>query len=189
LVRVRITRQLHGSVDGIDLTRFLEGLTYEVGTTLGNYLLAQRWAEPASEQEPAAVLPLSRTIRRPGVLVVEDDRDMRVIVLQLLELHGWSAHAASDGVEALEALRRHRPSLILLDLAMPRMDGFEFRRRQRALPDERLASVPVVVVSAMADAPQCQSELGAEEVLVKPFEPDRLVSTVQSIVPAISLFR
>jgi CheY-like chemotaxis protein len=176
-------------VDGIDLSKFLEGLTYEVGTTLGNYLLAQRWAEPASQEEPAAVLPLNRTIHRPSVLVVEDDQDMRDIELQLLELHGWLAHSASDGVEALEALRRHRPSLILLDLAMPRMDGFEFRKRQRALPDERLANVPIVVVSAVTDAPRHKSALEAVEVLVKPFDPDRLVSAVQNIVPPASLFR
>jgi hypothetical protein len=88
-VRVRITRQPEGSVDGINLTRFLEGLTYEVGTTLGNYLLAQQWAEPADEREPAAMLPLNRTLRRPSVLIVEDDADLRDIELQLLEFHGW----------------------------------------------------------------------------------------------------
>ncbi len=126
-MRVRITQQLRGSVDGIDLTRFLEGLTYEVGTTLGNYLLAQQWAEPATEHEPAAILPLNRTIHRPSVLVVDDDEDMRQILLQLLEYQGWPVHTASDGLEALRALHTYRPSLILLDLAMPRMNGIEFR--------------------------------------------------------------
>ena len=95
--------------------------------------------------------------------------------LQLLEFHGWPAYAASDGVEGLEALREHRPSLILLDLAMPRMDGVQFRTAQRQLPDRRLANVPVVVVSAVHDAPRYKAMLHAADVLVKPFEPDRLL--------------
>jgi CheY-like chemotaxis protein len=187
-VRVRITRELRGSVDGIDLSKFLEGLTYEIGTTLGNYLLAEGWAEPASEHDAAAILPLNRTIRRPSVLIVEDDEDMRHILTQLLEFHGWTAYEASDGIEGLEALEKHRPSLIVLDLAMPRMDGVEFRARQRALPDKRLASVPVVVVSAVADAPLYKSKLNAAEVLEKPFEADRLLTAVESHVRPVSLF-
>lgn len=189
IVRVRITQPLRGSVDGIDLGKFLEGLTYDIGTTLGNYLLAQRWAEPASDAAPAAVIALHTTIRRPSVLIVEDDDDMRQIVMQLLEYHGWPAHEARDGAAALDALQKHRPSLILLDLAMPRMNGLEFRRRQRELPDKRLANVPVVVLSAMADAPQYKTTLNAAAVLVKPFEADRLLQTVESHVRPATLFR
>jgi CheY-like chemotaxis protein len=188
-VRVRITRQLKDTVDGIDLTRFLEGLTYEVGTTLGNYLLAQGSAEPASEQDVAAVLPLNRTIVRPSVLIVEDDDDMRQILLQLLGFQGWPAYAAADGVEALAMLQKHRPSLILLDLAMPRMNGMEFRVAQRQLPDRRLANVPVVVVSAVHDAPQYQEKLEAAEIFVKPFDADRLLHAVERHVRPIGLFR
>jgi two-component system response regulator MprA len=179
-VRVRITRHLTGSVDGIGLSKFLEGLTYDVGTTLGNYLLAQEWAEPVSHGAPAAILPLNRTMKRPGVRIVEDDEDMRQILSQLLEYHGWPAYVASDGIEALSALQKYRPSLILLDLAMPRMDGFAFRSAQRRLPDKRLANVPVVVVSAVDNAPQYQSKLRAAEVLVKPFEADRVLQAVEN---------
>jgi two-component system, chemotaxis family, chemotaxis protein CheY len=187
-VLVRITRQPTESVDGIDLTKYLEGLTYEVGTTLGNYLLAQQWAEPADERGPVAILPLNRTIHRPSVLIVEDDADLRQIELQLLDFHGWPAYVASDGIEALKALREHRPSLILLDLAMPRMDGVQFRAAQRQLPDRRLANVPVVVVSAVHDALRYKSVLNAADVLVKPFEPDRLLQAVESHVRPVSLF-
>jgi CheY-like chemotaxis protein len=188
-VRIRITQALHGDVDGIDLTRFLEGLTYDVGTTIGNYLLAQGWAEPAAEDEPAAILPLSRSIYRPSVLVVEDDEDMRFILQQLLEHHGWSTYTASDGIEGLTMLQKHRPSLILLDLAMPRMNGVQFRAAQRQLADKRLASVPCVVVSAVHDAPSFKSTLNAAEVLVKPFEADRLLRAVDSYARPVSLFR
>jgi CheY-like chemotaxis protein len=97
-------------------------------------------------------------------------------------------HAASDGVEGLKALREHRPSLILLDLAMPRMNGVQFRTAQRQLPDRRLANVPVVVVSAVHDASRYKAMLNAADVLVKPFEPDRLLQAVESHVRPMSLF-
>jgi two-component system chemotaxis response regulator CheY len=188
-VRVRITRTLEGDVDGIDLSKFLEGLTYDVGTTLGSYLLAQGWAAPANDESPAAVLPFSRTIRRPCVLIIEDDQDMRFILTQLLEYHGWDTRSASDGLEGLDQLQKHRPALILLDLLMPRMDGVQFRAAQRKLQDRRLASVPCVIVSAVNDAPAYQSALSAADVLVKPFEADRLLKAVESHVRPGSLFR
>jgi len=58
IVRVRITQALSGSIDGIQLSRFITGLTYDVGTTLGNYLLAQQWAIPAESETPALVFPI-----------------------------------------------------------------------------------------------------------------------------------
>lgn len=188
-MRVRITRTLKGEIDGVDLSKYLEGLTYDVGTTLGNYLLAQGWAQPTGSDEPAAVLPLGRTIRRSSVLVVEDDEDMRFILTQLLEYHGWNTVTARDGVEALEMVQQHRPALILLDLAMPRMNGLQFRAAQRQLPDPRLASIPCIVVSAAHDAPALQSALEAADVLMKPFEADRLLATVEKQMRPLGLFR
>lgn len=188
-VRVRITTTLRGSVDGIDLSKFLEGLTYDVGTMLGNYLLAQGWAVPTLTEDPTAIIPSHRTIQRPGILIVEDDEDMRSILTQLLEFHGWASFTASDGERGLVALKRYRPSLILLDLAMPRMNGIEFRAAQRQLPDKRLATVPVVVVSALSVAVEYKSTLDAADVLVKPFEADRLLRAVESNVRPVNLFR
>lgn len=188
-LRVRITRTLSGDVDGIDLSRFIEGLTYDVGTTLGNYLLAQGWCQPTGDDQATAVLPLNRTIYRPGVLIVEDDEDMRRILTQLLEYHGWNTISACDGIEGLEQLHKHRPSLILLDLAMPRMDGMQFRAAQRELPDRRLASVPCIVVSAVHDAMMFKQSLNAADVLMKPFQADRLLKAVESYARPVSLFR
>jgi CheY-like chemotaxis protein len=179
---------LSGSVDGIELSKFVEGLTYEVGTTVGNYLLSQGWAVLSSE-EAAPVLSLRRMLRRPSVLIVEDDEDTRVILAQLLEHHGWEPHVAADGIEGLEALQRCRPSLILLDLAMPRMDGVEFRRAQRRLADHRLANIPIVVVSAVHDADSYKSELKAAEVVTKPFAVDALLRAVEANALPSNLFR
>lgn len=173
-MRVRITRPLSGSVDGIELSKFREGLTYDVGTTVGNYLLSQGWAVLSVDQS-APGLPVRSGVRRPTVLIVEDDEDTRVILAQLLEHHGWEPHVAADGIEGLAALHRCRPAMIVLDIALPRMDGIAFRDAQRRLPDQRLATVPVVVVSALQDAHAYKSRLNAAEVLSKPFEADALV--------------
>ena len=187
-VRLRITFPLSGSVDGIDLSKFTEGLTYDVGTTIGNYLLAEGWAVISSDSA-APRIPLRSMLRRPTVLIVEDDDDMRIVLAHWLELSGWAPHVAADGVEGLRALQRAAPSLILLDLSMPRMDGVAFRDAQRRLPDRRLASVPVVVVSGRRDAIDFQQRLGAADVLVKPFEPERLVAAVQTCARTPALFR
>jgi two-component system, chemotaxis family, chemotaxis protein CheY len=189
-VRVRITQSLSGaSVDGIDLSRYLEGLTYDVGTTLGNYLLAQQWATPVPDEEPATTLPLRHTLYRPSILILEDDVDMQLILAELLHHHGWLSHVAGDGEAGLEALKTHRPSLILLDLAMPRMNGEQFRTAQQQLPDRRLANIPVVVVSAAHDAPSYKTRLNASAVLVKPFDADHLLHAVESHARPASLFR
>lgn len=188
-MRLRITQSAPGSVDGIDLSRYVEGCTYDVGTTLANYLLAQGWAVPVDGTAAAAELGFHRVVQHPSILVVEDDEDMRTILTQLLTYHGWRSHAASDGAEGLRALMAYRPSLILLDLAMPRMDGVEFRAAQRELGDESLAAVPIVIVSAVHDARAYQSRLNAADVLVKPFDAERLVQAVETHARPNSLFR
>jgi two-component system, chemotaxis family, chemotaxis protein CheY len=187
-VRLRITSPLSGTVDGIDLSKFTEGLTYEVGTIIGNYLLAEGWAVLSSDSE-APRISLRYTLKRPDVLIVEDDEDMQAMLAQWLELSGWEPHVAADGIEGLQALERFQPSIILLDLAMPRMDGLQFREAQRRLANRRLASVPVVVVSARIDAVDFQQRLGASDVLVKPFEAERLLATVQMCARPAGLFR
>ena len=82
------------------------------------------------------------------VLIVEDDEDLREMMAQLLTLEGFQTATVANGQEALAYLHASaRPEVILLDLMMPVMDGWEFRRRQQADPD--LAGVPVIVLSAL----------------------------------------
>src|SRR5512136_1149583 len=80
------------------------------------------------------------------VLVVEDDRDMREALVEVLRLESYLVDAAGDGSQALELARRRHPDVILLDLMMPVMSGWEFRATQ--LQDERIAAIPVIVMSA-----------------------------------------
>ena len=112
-------------------------------------------------------VPATRPVDHPRrVLIVDDDADLRGAMADILAAEGMTVLEAADGYEGLRRAREERPDLILLDLAMPRMDGFGFRAQQRA--DAALASIPVVVVSA-SDSPQV-NEFGAAGYLHKPFD-------------------
>jgi CheY-like chemotaxis protein len=101
------------------------------------------------------------------VLMVEDDPDVRETIAEILADEGYRVVTAEDGREALEQLRAGlRPSVILLDLMMRGMDGFEFRAEQRA--DPALASIPVVVLTAGRQTTAQEEELGVEMLLRKP---------------------
>ena len=107
------------------------------------------------------------------VLIVDDERDIRDAIAELLSEEGYEVHGASDGAEALTKARDFHPGLVLLDLMMPGMDGWEFRDRQRVDPE--LAGIPVVVLSALGRVPG----VDAAAYLQKPFELDDLLTAVR----------
>ena len=114
---------------------------------------------------------LSRT-----VLIVEDEKDIRDTLQQVLELEGYVAHAASNGREAIAMLKEGRaPGLILLDLMRPVMNGWEFLEHHHA--DPVLSKIPVVLVSAAGDRAK---DLKVSAFLRKPVELDHLLKVVQS---------
>lgn len=104
-----------------------------------------------------------------GVLLVEDDADIREVLMTLFSIRGIPAREARDGVEALERLREGPPpALILLDLMMPRLDGEGLIGALRGVPG--LATVPIVVMSGHGDGRARAAELGAAGYLAKPVE-------------------
>lgn len=111
------------------------------------------------------------------VLIVEDEPDLREMVACLLNGYGYDTVLANNGADALEQLRRQRPCLVLLDVMMPVMDGFQFRARQLEDPD--LASIPVLCLTAMFDHRHVARELGAR-CLQKPVSIDELLSVVNA---------
>src|SRR5919202_3448487 len=110
------------------------------------------------------------------VLLVEDDRPVRETLVDALELDGYEVAAVSDGREALQAVAQQRPDVIVLDLMMPTMDGWEFRRLQREIHGD----IPVVVISATTD-PRLD-ELHAEAFLTKPFDLEDFLVAVRRVV-------
>lgn len=113
------------------------------------------------------------------VLVVEDDRDVRESIIEVLEDNAYQTVAASNGQEGLQALRNApcKPCLILLDLMMPVMDGWGFRAAQKS--DQELGSIPVVVLTAHASAQQTAEDMNAAGFLKKPVRLEALLDTVQ----------
>ena len=117
----------------------------------------------------------------PGrILVVDDDHAIRGFLSETLVDEGYEVRGASNGEEALATLAAWRPSLILLDLMMPIMDGWTFRARQLAEPS--LGDIPVIVMTAARSA--STAGLAAVTTFSKPFDLGALLSAVQGIVEA-----
>lgn len=118
--------------------------------------------------------------RPPAVLVVDDDPDILATVRQILELEGYDVLPARNGVEALAVLEEHAPLVIILDLMMPVMDGWEFRRR---LLEHPAAGTPVIIVSADRDIPRLATAIRADGYVAKPFDLTTLLSEVGRFAP------
>ena len=114
------------------------------------------------------------------ILVVEDDRDVAESVAEVLEASGYSTDIAANGREALDHLRSHDlPDLILLDMMMPVMDGWQFREEQRKSP--ALEAVPVVVVTADGNARGKAAAIQAAGQVQKPVTIDSLLDEVERV--------
>ncbi len=105
-----------------------------------------------------------------NVLVVEDDRDLRELLVELLESEGYQASSAENGEQGLVKARVRRPDIILLDLMMPVMNGWQFREEQ--LKEPSITDVPVVVISAL------ESDLTATAYLRKPVQLEDVLAAV-----------
>jgi two-component system, chemotaxis family, chemotaxis protein CheY len=113
------------------------------------------------------------------ILVVDDDPTILAAVSEALDLEGFPVVTATNGAEALVVLDREQPSLVLLDMRMPVLDGWGFMHAIR----ERGVDIAVVVMTAAADARRWGREIGAQGVLAKPFELDELVGAVRRLRP------
>lgn len=115
-----------------------------------------------------------------SVLIIEDDPEMRGLLVLVLEEEGYRLLTAANGREGLELLRTAKPDVILLDMKMPVMDGYEFARRYRAAhgDDDR---VPIVVMTAAEDPRKRAEEIGAAGWLGKPVELQDLVAKVKEL--------
>jgi two-component system, chemotaxis family, chemotaxis protein CheY len=115
-----------------------------------------------------------------SVLVVDDNDDVLSSIAEFLKEEGFEVHTAYNGREALDFLRAHSaPDIVLLDLMMPIMNGWEFREEQ--LRDAQLSRIPVVVMTASGNARAEAQQLKAVGHFAKPFRYEELVSALRSL--------
>lgn len=116
------------------------------------------------------------------VLVVEDSATQRELISDLLKGSGLDVTIATDGVEALEKVETLRPDVVVLDIVMPRMNGYEVCRQLKSNP--RTQRVPVVMCSSKGEEfdRYWGMKQGADAYIVKPFQPRELVSTVKHLL-------
>jgi len=116
------------------------------------------------------------------ILIAEDERDIRDLVAFTLRFAGHEVVAASNGEEAVQLAPSTNPDLILMDVRMPRMTGYDACRALKSNPE--LKDIPVVFLSAKGQESEIQTglEAGAEEYLLKPFAPDQLTERVKAIL-------
>jgi two-component system chemotaxis response regulator CheY len=115
----------------------------------------------------------------PGILVVEDDLSILAMVKEILKAEGYAPIPAKNGAEALSALERMTPALVLLDMRMPVVDGWAVARKLKSAKTR----IPVVVMTAAENAARWAEEIGAEGYLAKPFELQQLLDVVERYVP------
>jgi len=124
------------------------------------------------------------TAEAPMVMVVDDSITVRKITTRLLEREGYRVVTARDGVDALEQLKNERPAVMLIDIEMPRMDGFDLTRNVRG--DPKTMDIPIIVISSRS-APKHRSraaELGVNVYLGKPYEESDLLQQIAAFLRA-----
>jgi len=112
------------------------------------------------------------------ILVAEDERDIRELIGFTLRHHGHTVLTAPNGEEALAVALRELPDLVLLDIRMPRLTGYDVCRRLRAEPSTR--DIPIAFLSAKGQEAEIQAgmDAGATDYILKPFAPDQLINRV-----------
>ena len=120
------------------------------------------------------------------ILVVEDDEDIQELLSYNLQSAGYGVIPSRDGYEALEAARKRLPDLVILDLMMPGISGFDVCRELRR--DERTARIPIIMLTARGDEVDriVGLELGADDYVVKPFSPRELLLRIKAVLKRLA---
>ncbi|HLS56028.1 MAG TPA: response regulator [Zeimonas sp.] len=141
--------------------------------------LARRRATQPREVEPAPVVEAHRV---PLVMVVDDSVTMRKVTGRVLERHNFEVGTAKDGIDALERMEERVPDLMLLDIEMPRMDGYELATQMKS--DPRLRNVPIVMITSRTGEKHRQRamDIGVERYLGKPYQENELVRNVYELL-------
>jgi chemosensory pili system protein ChpA (sensor histidine kinase/response regulator) len=157
----------------------------EVALIINPIALAARAMERGSAPAPVVSVPLpaaAAAAAAAAVMVVDDSLTVRLITGRLLARHGYHVLTAKDGVDALEQLGDVIPDAMLLDIEMPRMDGFDLARNIRA--DQRLKHIPIIMITSRTGDKHRQraTEIGVDHFLGKPYDEERLLECIRECV-------
>ena len=160
--------------EGMHVVRDLKGEGM-IGTAV------QKAAEPHAAFEIEATAPMRRNA---VVMVVDDSITVRKVTQRHLQKRGIDVLLAKDGVEAVELLRDQVPDVMLVDIEMPRMDGYELTSRVRS--DSRLKQVPIIMITSRAGDKHRDKAfaLGVNEYMTKPYQEDELFDRINFLLPA-----
>jgi len=119
------------------------------------------------------------------LVLIDDDPDLRKLVKLTLEFTaGWEVHAAADGLAGIRMVREQRPDVVLVDVMMPGVDGYEVCRRLKA--EEETASIPLILLTARRELDEeALQGCGAAGVVPKPFDPDQLAERVRDLCEGV----
>src|SRR5215216_5102148 len=122
---------------------------------------------------------MNQTAPKGAILIVEDNRETSALLSTYLEREGFNTVAADNGQRALELARQHELAFVILDLMLPRLDGWEVCRELR-----RSSDIPILILSARGEAHEriLGLTLGADDYVIKPFSPGELVARVKAIL-------
>ena len=128
------------------------------------------------------VMPREKTDTRSVALVVDDSITVRRVTQRLLERNGMRVLTARDGVDAMEMLQEHTPDIILLDIEMPRMDGYEVATQVRA--DPRISGIPIIMItSRVGEKHRARAiEIGVDDYLGKPYQEAQLLEAIEPLI-------
>jgi CheY-like chemotaxis protein len=177
--------ELHGGSVRVKSPGENQGATFVVALPISHVRADERypWHPQAVASNPPDLMELP-TLSNVRMLVVDDESDGRAFIARILEDRGASVTCASSGREALDALSRNHFDLLLSDIGMPDMDGFELIRRVRALDKSRTGPIPAIAITAYARAEDRQRSLlaGFHMHLSKPIEARELIASIAGLI-------
>ncbi len=176
-----VVKPVGGHLDGI------QGITGATVRGDGSVVLildlAELWVTDETVLMAPAVLTTTQSAAVPVIMVVDDSLTVRKVTSRNLSRHGMEVFMAKDGIEALDQIRVNLPDLMLVDIEMPRMDGYELTSQIRSNAATR--DIPIVIITSRAGAKHKEKamELGANAYLTKPYQEEELLANVQELLP------
>ncbi len=120
--------------------------------------------------------------QKKRILLIEDEEDIAALVKLQAELSGYKLHVEVDGINGFRAIEREKPDLVVLDLMLPGLNGYDLCRKIKATPD--LRNIPIIILSAKSEELDVLLglELGADDYVAKPFSPKILISRIRAVL-------